>query len=98
MDSEEEIENQYSTKIKKKTKVRQCMNFFGSYFSQSQKTIKEERKNYKYEFQGQFKKVRILSSSCSEYPGSTPSLSLQVVRHLGFVDVTIYRRIYIDQD
>ena len=84
----------FEPKELKLKKGRLCQNLFGGCFS---KPDTNERRGYKYN-SGQFSHVKILSLTDTNLKASTPGFELQVQKHLGIVDVTIYRRIYMDSD
>ena len=87
---------QHRSRPKKMAKTRACMNFFSS-CGIGWKNEAQKEKNYHYSM-GQFGKVKILSTSETSFEGSSAQSNLKVIRTLGMVDTTIYRRIYLEKD
>ena len=76
-------------KSKKLSKARQCINLFSLVSCRQKKEV--ETANYKYQMRF-LHEVRLVSTT------RVPSKALEVATHLGMVDSTIYRRIYIDKE
>ena len=47
---------------------------------------------------GKFDHVKVLSTCETYLRGTSPNCGLQVIKELGMVNCTIYRRVYLDQD
>lgn len=96
-DSDDDTVNKSGSKKFKKSKTRACMNFFGGGCG---KVFKKDtvEKQYCYEYNKEFRNIKILSTSEACFQGASNNCNLKVTRSLGVIDTTIYRKIKLEKD